>query len=272
VTALVDTGSALTIVSEEFCRVFGLPICSYNASFITADGRQSGKIIGKVDFTLQVHRELALNLSDVSVQPGTEVGCILGCDVLNGDVNALTHTVVHCGHHIDWKLRSRGGVTLSTAFTARPMAVSAATPDSPTSPAAPRKDAWKAPGTGSAPNYPPPPAKVDQGLRNFAQATPGCIVSLTTTALTPAAKKELQQLADHRQQQLTNRVLLQQPVYAAQMEETSQRLFGLGIQRPLAEGLLRCLRCGTNRHTPSVHYRLAKVIQGFEQTGEEGVR
>jgi hypothetical protein len=52
VTALVDTGSALTIVSEEFCRVFGLPICAYTASFVTADGRQSGRIIGKVDFTL----------------------------------------------------------------------------------------------------------------------------------------------------------------------------------------------------------------------------
>ena len=56
------------------------------------------------------------------------------------------------------------------------------------------------------------------------------------------------------------------------MEETGQRLFGLGIQRPLADGLLRCLRCGTNRHTPSVHYRLAKVIKGFEQAGEEGIR
>ena len=39
VTALVDTGSALTIVSEEFCSVFGLPIRSYSASFVTADGR-----------------------------------------------------------------------------------------------------------------------------------------------------------------------------------------------------------------------------------------
>ena len=56
------------------------------------------------------------------------------------------------------------------------------------------------------------------------------------------------------------------------MEETGQRLYGLGIQRPLADGLLRCLRCGTNRHTPSPHYRLAKVVKGYEQAGETGIR
>jgi hypothetical protein len=58
----------------------------------------------------------------------------------------------------------------------------------------------------------------------------------------------------------------------AQMEETAQRLQGLGLPQPLADGLHRCLRCGTNHHTPSPHYRLAKVIKGYELAGESGVR
>jgi hypothetical protein len=130
------------------------------------------------------------------------VGCILGCDVLNGDVNNVSHTVVHCGHHIEWKLRARGGVTLSTPFTARPLAVTAATPE----PSQPKKKEWKAPGGANVPSalpLPPPiPAKIDPVLQTFAQAAPDCIISLTTTALTPAAKEELQHLADHRHHQL----------------------------------------------------------------------
>ena len=64
-----------------------------------------------------VQRKLALNLSDVSMQPGVEMGCILGCDILNGDVTNLAPAVVHCGNHIDWKPSKHAGVTLTTPFT-----------------------------------------------------------------------------------------------------------------------------------------------------------
>ena len=65
---------------------------------------------------------------------------------------------------------------------------------------------------------------MDPALQTFAQAAPDCILSLTTTALTPAAKEELQHLADHRHRQLITRASLPQPAYVAQMEETGQRL------------------------------------------------
>ena len=82
---LVDSGACFTMVSEGFTERHGLKMTPFKDEFKGAiiEGNPPGQIVGKVSFKVQLHRELALNLRNVSVQAGNEYSFIVGCDIMS---------------------------------------------------------------------------------------------------------------------------------------------------------------------------------------------
>lgn len=63
---MIDSGAALSIITEKVCEVHGLKIHSSPSSYTTADG-SSAKVLGMTDFGLQFNDYFTVELSKVAV-------------------------------------------------------------------------------------------------------------------------------------------------------------------------------------------------------------
>ena len=110
---MVDTGAAFTMVTRSSTDYHGLPITAQKSMFRQADS-SLGNIIGVVDFTMQVHDHLEMELREVAVQEGTFYHALLGQDVLAGDSVHLGQTRVVLGDCLDWVNLKEKGVIYPT--------------------------------------------------------------------------------------------------------------------------------------------------------------
>ena len=63
---MVDTGAAFTMVTRSFADYHNLPITARKSSYRYADS-SLGAILGVVNFSMQVHDHLEMELIDVAV-------------------------------------------------------------------------------------------------------------------------------------------------------------------------------------------------------------
>ena len=116
------------------------------------------------------------------------------------------------------------------------------------------------------PKLPAPPAsKMTARWSPFVEGDARCIISLTTTNLTQPVKDGLQLLADYRQKQVEKGPRPEVDEYRDFLGRTREWLTSHRVPSPLVAVLGQCLSQGTNQKTPSVHYRIGRVVQAFDQ-------
>ena len=86
---MVDTGAAVTIVTEKWATAHGLRITPGKKIQIRGAGGANVETLGTATFTVQVSPTLELDLSDVVVSVGDFYQALKGGDVLRGKSGIL---------------------------------------------------------------------------------------------------------------------------------------------------------------------------------------
>jgi predicted aspartyl protease len=86
---MVDTGAAVTIMTEKWATAYGLRIMLGKNIQIRGGGGANVKTLGTTTFTVQVSPTLELDLSDVVVSVGVFHQALIGGDILVGKPGVL---------------------------------------------------------------------------------------------------------------------------------------------------------------------------------------
>lgn len=95
---MLDTGAALSIITEKVCDVHGLKMKGPGGKYITSS-KEEATLVGSVDMTLQFNNQFQVELQGVSVQPGSEYQVLIGGDMLWGKKDILGDVSVTPGRH-----------------------------------------------------------------------------------------------------------------------------------------------------------------------------
>ncbi len=86
---MVDTGAAVTIVTEKWAAAHGLRVTPGKKINIRGAGGAEVETLGVTTFTVQVSPTLELDLSEVVVSVGDFYQALIGGDVLRGKAGIL---------------------------------------------------------------------------------------------------------------------------------------------------------------------------------------
>ena len=86
---MVDTGAAVTIVTEKWAAAHGLRVVPGKKIQIRGAGGANVETLGTATFTVQVSPTLELDLSDVVVSVGDFYQALIGGDILGGKPGVL---------------------------------------------------------------------------------------------------------------------------------------------------------------------------------------
>ena len=99
---MIDTGAALSLVTQEFTKVHNLQVRPEQDPFPVKNASGGDcEVIGRTDFTMVLGRDLELTLVDVTVHRATFYQALVGRDILKGKENKLSSAEIKCAsdHH-----------------------------------------------------------------------------------------------------------------------------------------------------------------------------
>ena len=86
---MVDTGTAITLLTKKWVDAHGLAMKEKVAEYISGTNGTTVKILGTTSMTLLLAPTLEIDVSNVAVCSGNFYQGLLGCDLLCGHNEAL---------------------------------------------------------------------------------------------------------------------------------------------------------------------------------------